>query len=90
MSDTLERRVRVEQEGPVLRIGLDRPGKRNAADRALLRGLAAASTRLEQDDTVRVVIDALPGALAALAATDDAAEGLRALRDRRDPVWTGR
>jgi enoyl-CoA hydratase len=52
MSDTA--RVVVEQHGAVLRIGLNRPEKRNAADRALLRELAAAYTRLEQDDSLRV------------------------------------
>jgi enoyl-CoA hydratase len=54
MSDPEKPRVLVEQDGPVLRIGLNRPEKRNAADRRLLRELAAAYTRLEQDDTVRV------------------------------------
>jgi enoyl-CoA hydratase len=54
------------------------------AVQATLRSARAARRALEQP-----VIDALPGALAALAATDDAAEGLRAFRDRRDPVWTG-
>ena len=47
-------RVVVERHGAVLRIGLNRPAKRNAADRAMLRQLAAAYTRLEQDDEVRV------------------------------------
>ena len=47
-------RVLVERDGAVLRIGLNRPAKRNAADRALLRELAAAYTLLEQDDELRV------------------------------------
>ncbi len=54
MSESVGSRVLVEQDGAVLRIGLDRPEKRNAADRALLRELAAAYTRLEQDDSLRV------------------------------------
>jgi enoyl-CoA hydratase len=54
MSDQGEARVLVEQDGPVLRIGLNRPAKRNAADRQLLRELAAAYTRLEQDDSLLV------------------------------------
>lgn len=54
MSESVESRVLVEQDGAVLRIGLNRPEKRNAADRALLRELAAAYTRLEQDDALRV------------------------------------
>ena len=44
----------VEQDGAILRIGLNRPEKRNAADRALLRELAQAYTRLERDDALRV------------------------------------
>jgi enoyl-CoA hydratase/carnithine racemase len=54
MSDSDAGRVLVEQDGAVLRIGLDRPEKRNAADRRMLRQLAAAYTRLERDDSVRV------------------------------------
>ena len=54
MSESVGSRVLVEQDGAVLRIGLNRPEKRNAADRALLRELAAAYTRLEQDDSLRV------------------------------------
>jgi enoyl-CoA hydratase/carnithine racemase len=54
------------------------------AVQATLRSARAARRAIEQP-----VIDALPGALATLAATDDAAEGLRAFRDRRDPVWAG-
>ncbi len=55
------------------------------AVQATLRSARAARRAVE-----RPVLDALPGALATLAATEDAAEGLRAFRDRRDPVWTGR
>jgi enoyl-CoA hydratase/carnithine racemase len=54
MSGSVGPRVLVEQDGAVLRIGLNRPEKRNAADRALLRELAAAYTRLERDDSLRV------------------------------------
>jgi enoyl-CoA hydratase len=54
MSDAAPDRVVVEQDGAVLRIGLNRPEKRNAADLALLRGLAAAYTRLERDPDLRV------------------------------------
>lgn len=50
MGEGAGERVLVERDGPVLRIGLNRPDKRNAADRAMLAGLAAAYTRLERDD----------------------------------------
>lgn len=46
--------MRVERDGAVLRIGLDRAEQRNAADRAMLRELAAAYTRLEREDGLRV------------------------------------
>lgn len=49
-----EDRVLVERDGAVLRIGLNRPAKKNAADRALLSQLAAAYTRLEREDGLRV------------------------------------
>ncbi len=44
----------VEARGPILMIGLNRPEKRNAANRAMLEGLAAAFTRLERDDALLV------------------------------------
>lgn len=47
-------RVTVEQDGHVLRIGLNRPEKRNAADLAMLRQLALAYGRLEDDPELRV------------------------------------
>ncbi|MFD1721699.1 crotonase/enoyl-CoA hydratase family protein [Amnibacterium endophyticum] len=47
-------RVVVERDGAILRIGLNRPAKKNAADRALLSALAEAYTRLEHEDGVRV------------------------------------
>ena len=54
MADDEEARVVLERDGPVLRIGINRPAKRNAADRRMLRELAAAYTELERDDSVRV------------------------------------
>lgn len=52
----------VERDGAVLRIGLNRPAKRNAADRAMLRQLAAAYTRLEREDGLRVGLLSAEGA----------------------------
>jgi enoyl-CoA hydratase len=49
-----EEPVLVEGDGAVLRIGLNRPAKRNAANRAMLSALAGAYTRLERDPEVRV------------------------------------
>jgi enoyl-CoA hydratase len=54
MADDAREVVLVEERGAVLTIGLNRPEKRNAANRALLSGLAAALTRLESDDALRV------------------------------------
>src|ERR1700712_850905 len=54
MADGGQARVLLERHGPVLRIGLNRPEKRNAADRAMLTALAEAYTELERDDTLRV------------------------------------
>jgi len=53
MSDD-RRRVLVERDGHVLRIGLDRPEKRNAADLRLLRELASAYGELHRDPALRV------------------------------------
>lgn len=47
-------RITLERRGHVLLIGLNRPEKRNAADRALLRELCLAYAELERDPEVRV------------------------------------
>src|ERR1700754_1496812 len=46
--------VTLEQDGHVLLIGLNRPQKRNAFDRAMLADLARAYAVLESDPDVRV------------------------------------
>ena len=53
MSDD-RRRLVVERDGHVLRIGLDRPEKRNAADLRMLRELALAYGELDRDPELRV------------------------------------
>lgn len=47
-------RVRVERDGHVLLIGLDRPEKRNAADLRMLRELSLAYGELDRDPDLRV------------------------------------
>ncbi|MBW3619647.1 MAG: crotonase/enoyl-CoA hydratase family protein [Actinobacteria bacterium] len=47
-------RVVTEVDGHVLRIGIDRPEKRNAFDLAMIDEFAAAYERLGEDDDVRV------------------------------------
>ncbi|MFT4218055.1 MAG: crotonase/enoyl-CoA hydratase family protein [Micropruina sp.] len=49
-----DERVLVERRGHVLLIGLNRPDKRNAADLAMLHGLAHAYTLLHTDTSLRV------------------------------------
>jgi enoyl-CoA hydratase len=51
-----DRRVSVHHEGHVLRIGLNRPDKRNAFDLEMLEQLAAAYERLSDDPELRVGI----------------------------------
>lgn len=48
-----QQRVRVEQDGPVLLVGLDRPDKRNAFDMAMLEELAMAYAEVDRNDTIR-------------------------------------
>src|SRR5215207_7732073 len=48
-----QQRVRVEQDGPVLLMGLDRPDKRNAFDMAMLEELAMAYAEVDRNDTIR-------------------------------------
>jgi enoyl-CoA hydratase len=47
-------RVTVERDGSLLRIGLNRPDKRNAADFRMLQELAAAYGELDRDPSLRV------------------------------------
>lgn len=47
-------RVRVERDGPILRIALDRVDKRNAADERMLQELALAYGELDRDPALRV------------------------------------
>ncbi|NQX26935.1 crotonase/enoyl-CoA hydratase family protein [Microbacteriaceae bacterium VKM Ac-2854] len=47
-------RIRIERDGFVLRIGLDRPEKRNAADFAMLQELSLAYGLLDRDPELRV------------------------------------
>ena len=49
-----EGRITFEQRGHVLLIGIDRPSKRNGFTPAMLRALAEAYTRLDDDPALRV------------------------------------
>lgn len=51
--DENETRVSVERDGHVLLIGLNRPGKRNAADARMLRELSLAYGELDRDPELR-------------------------------------
>jgi enoyl-CoA hydratase/carnithine racemase len=53
MSQDTESRITLEKRGHVLLIGLDRPKKLNAFDVTMLKELAAAYERLEQDEDAR-------------------------------------
>ncbi len=52
-TQTQEAKISVEQHGPLLLIGLNRPAKRNAFDIQMLNELADAYTRLENTDELR-------------------------------------
>lgn len=47
--------LRVEADGPVLRLVLDRPRKRNAIDDAMMMGLVEALDSAGRDDEIRVI-----------------------------------
>ena len=56
MADDDAPRVRVERDGHVLLIGLNRPAKRNAADVRMLQELALAYGEFARDDDARVAV----------------------------------
>ena len=70
--------VQVTREGPVATLTLNRPGRRNALDPALLASLAEAVADLAADAEVRVVV--LTGAGSAFSAGADL-EWMRGSRD---------
>ena len=47
---------KLEQEGPVAWLTLNRPEKRNAMDKSFFRGLADYFSQLDEDPDVRVVV----------------------------------
>ncbi|SHH98837.1 Enoyl-CoA hydratase/carnithine racemase [Bradyrhizobium erythrophlei] len=49
-------KVRTEQRGPVLLIGIDRPQTRNLIDPAIIIGVGKALYQLEHDDGLRVAV----------------------------------
>ncbi len=53
MTPSTEQKISVEQREHILLIGLNRPAKRNAFDVQMIEELAAAYTRLEDDEAVR-------------------------------------
>jgi enoyl-CoA hydratase/carnithine racemase len=53
MTEMEEARIKVEQRGHLLLIGLNRPAKRNAFDRQMLNELAAAFAQLEDSEELR-------------------------------------
>ncbi len=53
MTDDPSPRIRVDRDGHVLHIGLDRPAKRNAADWRMLEELALAYGELDRDPELR-------------------------------------
>lgn len=48
--------IRIETEGPIATITIDRPAQRNAINPGVIRGLREAFARFEADDTLRVGI----------------------------------
>lgn len=81
--------LRVDRDGPVAWMTLDRPHRRNAIDRATRDALRTAADELEEDETVRVVV--LTGAGDAFCAGTDLKEQPvdeppHPLADRAEPI----
>jgi enoyl-CoA hydratase/carnithine racemase len=65
-----ERDIRIEVDGPVLRVTFDRPAQRNAMTFDMYAGLVEACERADADDAVRVVVLRGAGGAAFVAGTD--------------------
>lgn len=77
--------LHLERAGPAAIIALNRPDRRNALSRALIAELAAAFTRIANDDSVRAVI--LTGDGPAFCAGMDLDELRGTLGADADMVW---
>jgi enoyl-CoA hydratase/carnithine racemase len=99
-----EGRITKQRDAGVFLIGIDRPKKLNGFSLAMVRQLAEAFTAMERDDAVRAslassrrYLEKGPLGMRAemealqreLAATADAAEGLRSFVERRKARFTG-
>jgi enoyl-CoA hydratase len=56
MSESVVAGIRLQVEGPIATITLDRPEKLNAVTPEMLEGLEAMLTSIEADDAIRVVV----------------------------------
>ena len=56
MSESGTNRVRIDRDGPILEVVIDRPEARNAIDRDMAWEIESAMDRLDADDTLRVGI----------------------------------
>lgn len=65
-----ERVVRIERDGAVAVVTIDRPEKRNALNAAVRSGLVRAIAELDADDTVRVIVVTGAGERAFVAGAD--------------------
>ncbi len=75
--------VRVEREGPVTIVTIDRPSRRNAVDRVTAAALADAFRAFDADPDARV------GVLAGAGETFCAGADLKAMDNRIDPAGDG-
>ena len=79
--------VRYEVDGPIARVTIDRPERRNAMSFTVMQGLAEAMERARDDDVVRVVVLTGEGDKAFCAGADlggiAAAAGAAALHEGR-------
>lgn len=76
-------RVRIEQNGPILEVVIDRPEARNAIDRDMAWEIQAAMDRLDADDDLRVgIVTGAGGYFSAGADLKAAAGAQRPLPER--------
>lgn len=79
--------VRVEQEGPIAILFLNRPEKRNALNAAMRREIIHALDRLETDESVRAIILTGSGDSAFVAGADVAEFAHRSVSEQREHTF---
>jgi len=83
--------VNVEKQGHILKIGLNRPEKMNAMNRAIYHEIAALkSSKIAVSEGQEAAKQSLFPDLRPVMASEDVKEGIQSFLERREAVFKGK